>query len=652
MSHGSIDNARIEWGEDGLPRSVDFGDVYFSRHDPMAETRHVFLEGNQLPSRFPLAHSPFVIAELGFGSGLNFLSTWQLWDELAPAGGRLHYIACEQFPLAFADLCRCHGLWPSLQPWAEALQAVYPASGAGPHRLILSGRQGPVILDLLYGEAGRMLADLAARAPATVDAWFLDGFAPRCNPDMWLTTLYSHMRQLSHFGTTLATYSVAAAVRQGLQDANFTVHRMPGYASKRHMLQGELSTSATPSPSTNRPANTVSSVTVIGAGLAGSACAHALAMRGIDVTVLERADEAAAGSSGNPQGALFLPLHRHNNPSAALLRQAAHFAARHYTWLEEEGFDIQWHPCGALQLHERNGAGFFDCVEHNPLYTSDTVRRVDAEEASAIAGVKLANEGLLLSRSGWLNPARLCRARLSISEIELRCASPVFKLEQRNGQWLALDAQGHILSRSEAVIVANAHEATRLLSEHQYPLFPNRGQLSFLRSSSSSQALASVLCGKGYLLPAQNGMHTLGSSFERRSTDSSLRQADHDHNMTLLETLAPALLGDLSSEEILGGRASLRCTTSDYLPLVGPVEDIQANYAEKQQPTREKPIATPGLFLCSGFGSHGITTSPLLAEHLVSLLTGEISPLISEHARLIAPGRFLMRSLKSGTQRL
>ena len=650
MSHCSIENARIEWGEDGLPRSVGFGDVYFSRHDPMAETKHVFLEGNKLPSRFPSAHSPFVIAELGFGSGLNFLSTWQLWDELAPAGSRLHYIACEQFPLTSADLRRCHALWPALQPWAEALQAVYPANGAGPHRLILSGRQGPVILDLLYGEAELMLADLAARAPATVDAWFLDGFAPRCNPDMWLSALYSHMCQLSRSGSTIATYSVAAAVRQGLQDANFTIRRMPGYANKRHMLQGELSTKPSASPSTSRPTNAVSSVTVIGAGLAGSACAHALAIRGIAVTVLERADEAAAGSSGNPQGALFLPLHRHSNPSAALLRQAAHFAARHYTWLEQEGLDIQWHPCGALQLHERNGAGFFDCAEANPLYTSETLRRVDAEEASAIAGVKLNNEGLLLPQSGWLNPARLCHARLSVSGIELRCASPVSKLEQWNGEWLALDAQGHILSRSEAVIVANAHEATQLLPAHQYPLFPNRGQLSFLRSNASSQALASVLCGKGYLLPAQNGMHTLGSSFEPRSTDTSLRQADHHHNLALLETLAPSLT-DLSSQQTLAGRASLRCTTSDYLPLVGPVEDIQASCAEQPQPTPAQPIATPGLFLCSGFGSHGITTSPLLAEHLVSLLTGEISPLNAEHARLIAPGRFLIRTLKSGTQR-
>ena len=651
MSRWTVENARLEWGEDGLPRSVAFGDVYFSRHDPMAETKHVFLEGNQLYSRLPTAHSPFVIAELGFGSGLNFLSTWQLWDELAPAGSRLHYIACEQFPLTLADLCRCQALWPSLQPWADALQAVYPANGAGAHRLILSGRQGPILLDLLYGEAELMLADLAARAPATVDAWFLDGFAPRCNPGMWLPTLYSHMRKLSHSGSTVATYSVAASVRQGLQDANFTVQRMPGYGNKRHMLQGQLTASASTNSPTSRATRAMTSVTVIGAGLAGSACAHALAMRGISVTVLERANEAAAGSSGNPQGALFLPLHRHGNPSASFLKQAALFAARHYTWLEENGFDIQWHPCGALQLHERNGAGFFDRVEANPLYPSDTVKRVDADEASAIAGVKLTSEGLLLPQSGWLNPAHLCHAKLSVKGIVLRCASPVFKLEQENGQWLAWDAQGHLLSRSEAVIVANAHEAAQLLPEHQYPLFPNRGQLSFLRSSSSSQALASVLCGKGYLLPAQNGVHTLGSSFEPRSTDNSLRQADHNHNLALGGTLAPALFG-LSGQEIVGGRASLRCTTRDYLPLVGPVEDIQASCAEKQQHKLAEPIATPGLFLCSGFGSHGISTTPLLAEHLASLLTGEISPLNSEHARLIAPARFLMRRLKSDAQGL
>ncbi|MBY0354903.1 MAG: tRNA (5-methylaminomethyl-2-thiouridine)(34)-methyltransferase MnmD, partial [Rickettsiales bacterium] len=170
--------AQLEWRGD-VPVSAHYGDVYFSLEGGLTESRHVFLAANQLPQRFSQADA-FVIAELGFGTGLNMLAAWQLWQELAPNNARLHFFSVEQHPLLPADLARAHAAWPELAPFAARLQAIYPPSIPGFHTLMLDNR---VTLTLCFGEAGAMLAEMQY----PVDAWFLDGFSPANNEQMWRT---------------------------------------------------------------------------------------------------------------------------------------------------------------------------------------------------------------------------------------------------------------------------------------------------------------------------------------------------------------------------------------------------------------------------------------------------------------------------------
>jgi tRNA 5-methylaminomethyl-2-thiouridine biosynthesis bifunctional protein len=220
---------------DGQPFSPRFGDRYFSADSGLAETRHVYLRGNRLAERFARlpAGGGFTIGETGFGTGLNLLAAWQLFEQAAPPGATLRLRSVERWPLRAADLTRALAAWPELQPQAEALRAAWPALVAGTDEQALSG--GRVRLALVVDDAA---AALARFDTASVDAWFLDGFAPAKNPAMWGIEVAAQVARASRAGATLATYTAAGWVRRTLQQAGFDVRREPGFGRKRQMTVG------------------------------------------------------------------------------------------------------------------------------------------------------------------------------------------------------------------------------------------------------------------------------------------------------------------------------------------------------------------------------------------------------------------------------
>ena len=222
----------IEWRE-GQPYASEFQDVYFSTDNGLEESRFVFLTQNNLATRFSALNAEsFTIAETGFGTGLNFLSAWQLWSELAPANSQLHFISIEKYPLSIADLSKALAHWPTLHDYSQPLQAQYTQLPTGKHPL--SFANGKVLLSLLIGDISEILPQLNTQ----VDAWFLDGFSPAKNPDMWSSALFLRMAKLAHAQTTFATFTSAGDVRRGLQAAGFQVQKLAGFGKKREMLRG------------------------------------------------------------------------------------------------------------------------------------------------------------------------------------------------------------------------------------------------------------------------------------------------------------------------------------------------------------------------------------------------------------------------------
>lgn len=223
----SLPEAEIDWRDQVLPVSRRFEDPYYSLEDGLAETRHVFLAGNGLPARF---RDGFAIAELGFGTGLNFLATWMAWIEHGLPGS-FAFTSFEAFPMGKDDIARALSAFPEVSKQAEEMLDHWSC--------VLSGEPlylGPARLWLVPGDARQTLPGWPGRA----DAWYLDGFSPARNPELWEPALMSHVADHSAPGATAATYTAAGFVRRGLAEAGFDVTRVAGYGRKRHMTLAKL----------------------------------------------------------------------------------------------------------------------------------------------------------------------------------------------------------------------------------------------------------------------------------------------------------------------------------------------------------------------------------------------------------------------------
>lgn len=228
----SISPARLCFEADGTPRSSLYDDVYHTRSGGPAQARHVFLTGNDLPQRWQ-GKERFSILETGFGLGLNFLTTWANWKADGDHCHELHFFSVEKHPLTRNDLATAQAQWPEFAELSAQLRELWPPLEPGKHEIRLE--QGKIRLELVWGDANEILADLNL----PFDAFYLDGFAPDKNPDLWCAPLFRHLARLSAQHARFATWSVAGVVRRGLSEAGFRVEKRPGFGGKRQMLVGQ-----------------------------------------------------------------------------------------------------------------------------------------------------------------------------------------------------------------------------------------------------------------------------------------------------------------------------------------------------------------------------------------------------------------------------
>lgn len=652
-------HAQLDWDDQGLPRSRVFDDVYFSDLSGLDETRYVFLEQNALRERFAAlpAGGRLVIGETGFGTGLNFLCAWQLFEQHAVTGARLHFVSVEKYPLSPADLQRALALWPELKVFADQLLAQYVAIHQGFQRLVLDG--GRVTLTLLIGDALEQLPQLDAQ----VDAWFLDGFAPAKNPDMWTAELFAELARLAAPGSTISTFTSTGWVRRLLNAAGFKMKRTPGIGHKWEILRGaflgwpaETPAPAVAKPWFARPAPLTGErrALVIGAGLAGCATAASLAARGWQVSLLERHEALAQEASGNPQGVLYLKLSAHGTALSQLIVSGFGYTRR---LLEQLQRGVEWDDCGVLQLAfndkeaERQG-------QLAAAFPEDLLHSLDQAHAEARAGVALPSGGLFYPEGGWVHPPALCQWQANQSNIELLTHHDVLELRRVDGRWQAWDGD-RLLADAPVVVLAGAAEIKRFPFSSELPLKRIRGQITRLPQTPESQSLCTVVCAEGYVAPARLGEHTLGASFDFNNDDLTPTAAEHAGNLQMLEEISPDLVRRLGARalqaEALEGRAAFRCTSPDYLPIVGPLADSQAfaeAYSALSKDARQTPdIPCPwleGLYVNSGHGSRGLITAPLSGELLAAWLDDEPLPLPRAVAEACHPNRFALRRLIRG----
>lgn len=570
-THRVIDAARVRW-QGHQPSSVRFGDIYCDG-DGVAEAERVFVAPARLAERCAAA-GPFTVGELGFGFGTNFAVAAE--QVLRTTDARLHYIAFEVAPVGVGDLRRA-ARQTGLAVQRELAAAVPPRISGWHRRRFAAGR---VQLSLFHGDVREGLADLEGRCPS-VDAWFLDGFAPPVNPAMWCEAVCAAVASQSRPGATVTTYSAAGAVKTALRSAGFHVGRIDQRQHKRHTLLGVYPGHWAPAPSGPLKA------TVFGAGFAGAAAARALAERGVDVTVRDAA--VAAGASGVPGAVLHVRLLADGSAAAAWRAHSYAFAVERYA-----GLPAVRHT-GALQLPGPN-ASAERLAKVAAALPDDWVVPVSEGDAAELAGIDTAPAGLHFPHAAVVAGPGLCAALLDHPRIEFQ---PV-----RNNAQAWVGGAPEVSAIDGARVLAAGAAVAAALPELEVTALPGQADLF-------AGALRMSVLGDGYCAPAGDACWT-GATYEyRRWGPGAAAKANRTRFEALFQRPAGAALASFRG---------VRAVTSDRVPIIGRLD---AN-----------------TYLTAGHGSVGVASAALAGEWIASLICGEPVPVTRAVEALCRVGRF------------
>ncbi|QOW44965.1 MULTISPECIES: FAD-dependent 5-carboxymethylaminomethyl-2-thiouridine(34) oxidoreductase MnmC [Acinetobacter] len=623
----TIQTADLDWQcVDGIevPVSKQFGDVYFSKDNGLLETRHVFLNGNDLSTRLADLHDfeYFTVAETGFGTGLNILALWQLWQQVRPDNhSHLHAISVEKFPLSKTDLIRALNAWDELKPLADQLIQQYPLPLAGCHRLNFPSERFSI--DLWLGDA----QDVFPIIPKTtsVNAWFLDGFAPACNPDLWAEHIFNHVVRLSDYGTSFASFSVAGVLKRALKQHGISISRPKGFGHKREMLKAIWIDPETQSAPHNNDdakqhrevvqqkskANATQHdkqryIAIIGAGIAGLSCAWAFAERGHQVSIYDQS-APLVGASGNPLALL--------NPKLSPIAQSADHLMT-LSWQFAQHYYPQFKAFRAIsvqQLIQKNLQEALDLVND---YSSEVLEYFTAEQLD----LQTHYASVQLKQAGAISPQQLRDQILAHDLIDFKIAQIEQCQKLDNKQVQLLDVHKNILGQFDHVVVCCARESQKFFS-HYPRLRAIRGQVSWLKNTGLALNPQHAYSFGGYCMQLDAEHLILGASFHPECDDSAVAQADHVHNYELIHNAFPAYAEALPQIDSWQGRASVRAQTLDYFPVLGQgVDDLE-------------------MYSFAGLGSKGFLFAPLCSEILAALVLKEACPISQNLLNMLSPTR-------------
>jgi tRNA 5-methylaminomethyl-2-thiouridine biosynthesis bifunctional protein len=641
--------ATLAFRADGTPFSPLYDDIYHSAAGALAQAHYVFITGNGLPLRWRSRHV-FTIVETGFGVGGNFLATWAAWRTDPARCERLHIVSIEKHPFSREHLRAIHARIAAdaaMAPLAQQLADAWPPLTSGMHRLEFEG--GRVTLTLAFGEALEVLPKLWLRA----DAFYLDGFSPAKNPDLWSLPIFKSLARLAGDGATFATYTSAGYVKRSLEQAGFRCEKVEGFGSKRAMLIGQFTPHwrvrrhEPPSPLIVDERHAI----VIGAGLAGCALTERLAARGWRVSLIDRHAGAAHEASGNPAGVFHPLISRDDSVASRITRAGFLYALRRWAQLEQRGYSFKRSTLGLLHLasHEE-----IDAVA-SLGYPAEFVTPVSRADAQALAKVEIASGGWRYPRGGSLDPAALCKAQCDVASDQLTRYFSVeaSRLERIDNQWSVIDTAGKPIASAPVVIVANACDAARVAGLRHAPTRIVRGQLTLLPTPMTG-GLNVPLIGEGYAIPLADGITLTGATYEVDDGDPIMRAVGHAENLTRLARMIPGLAHALAALDstALKGRVAFRCVTSDRLPMAGALANEAAASCDAVSLRGARPLDLPrvdGLYGAFAYGSRGLAWASVVAELIASQIEGEPWPIERDLAESLDPARHLLRALRHNT---
>jgi len=701
----------LDW-QNNQPFSEQYDDIYYSSGGAMGEFEHVFFKGNDLHQRWQNNASQqkyaFTIGELGFGSGTNFILTARAWlaflnkqilnqqalneqpkDEIGSA--RLSYIAFEKNPLSPADIRTISKDFPELQMLFDEMLSVYPLPVSGVHsRLIFDGH---IQLLFVFSDAQQALADENYK----IDAWYMDGFTPSKNPDLWSESLCLKMADNSSSASTVATYSAAGSVKRNLQAAGFVVKKVAGHGKKREMITATLSSYGASHGSphgmsqneqtlnadkqffSDRPwfsyqrlhetSDVKKQIAIIGTGIAGLSAAWSFYQRGWAVTFLDQSDEVGSGASGNPAGLVMPKLSADNSVDMEFYNTAFVLSVNCLANLQEgvqvgthkQSSENFWHSCGCYQKIKTTRA---EKIIESETFSDDYLQLVNEKDLPDFLQISADDSMIFFKHAGVVEAKKLCLL-LKQKLLKVHAGKPAVKfvvsdvssLNYDNGEWSLVNAKNEIIHRSPVVVVANGAGANDLNITKSLPLESVRGQVSEISVSEKSCVMQHAVNGEGYVTPAINGFHHIGASYHIGDNEGECRLSDQHENIEKIQALTGELFeskeGSVTGEEKLSGRVSFRMSSQDRVPVIGAMPDnawYEEQYKDichgRKNKLYEEAKYLPNLYVSLGHGSRGFTTAFLAAEIISALAEDAPMPVSRAVLEYIHPARFVLNQLK------
>lgn len=574
---------------------------------------------------------------------------------LSGNGSRLHFISVEKYPLTQADLRKALAAWPELAPLSQPLIDQWPLPVSGCHRLLFA--DGRIRLDLWFGDIKEMLPQVPHPATGLVDAWYLDGFSPAKNPEMWTQDLFNDLARLARPDATLSTFTCAGFVRRGLIAAGFAMKKVKGHGSKREMLAGVREGKVPQqsiAPWYARPAGREGEVLIIGGGIASAMTALSLVERGRHVTLLCEDGEPASGASGNRQGALYPLLNGEHDALSRFYSLAFGFARNRLLALAKH-HPVAFSLCGVTQLgYDDKSAAKLAKMSQGP-FPPELMHPLSAAEVEQVVGLPCDADGVSYPLGGWLCPADLTRAAIREAQasgrLEVVFNAAVTRIAEEADGW-HLESRDGRQWRAPNLVVAAGHQLPTLLPFAELPLYPVRGQVSHVPTTAGLSQLKTVLCYDGYLTPAHNGAHCIGASYGRNQTDLAYRTDEQDQNRARLQACVPQQRWP-AEVDVSGAQARIgvRCASRDHLPVAGPVARLAALADHDVHAPADQQSALPlhaGLYVLGALGSRGLCSAPLCGELVASEICGDPLPLAADLLEALHPARYWVRRLRRG----
>ena len=581
-----------------------YDDIYFDKTDGVKEKEHVYLNANDLANRIKLSDK-LCIAELGFGTGLNFILTWRLWKKNRKPNSSLTYISFEKAPLSKKEMTRVYKKFKELNDFSD--QLIQKLTDNYKTNRTIYFKSENINLILIYDDFS-LLTNFDFKA----DIWFLDGFAPSKNPEVWDNSYYKNIYNRTNLKGSLSTFTSSGLVRRGLALAGFSVTKVSGFGQKREMLKAiKIEPDIKLKVNLNYE-NTIGPVAIIGAGISGASLAYAFRKRNIECYIVEKSSNVASGASGNKLALQMPKMTADNSPYGLMSLEA-------FTFSRNLAKELKAAPRsdGLILLPSRDR----EIIKFKKLLESGWPNDLIQRYTDKINCFNIDNY-IYMRSSGIVDNIKFIK-RL-IDGVKIFFNFNVTKIKStKNNSKIIHNEQGNVLN-AQTVIWANGYNITDICDK--IPIEPVSGQVTFLKSNPQTSKLKLNFSYGQFFSQSFKGYHQIGSSFNS-NTNVNFNQIDQNKNLSFIpEFLKQRIIN--SNVDLNEYRVSVRSSTKDRMPFFCNLNEIKQNKYENE-------------YVLGGMGAWGFVYAPYYAELMVRELLNENPIINSKLDKLLRINRLL-----------